>query len=122
MKPDLTVGAALIGSCLLALATSPVDAAELGPISSGSIQIQVSVAPRYALRTTDGSTAGSYCLAGNGLAPAFPVELVRQDHAGNHTGQSPLPIASCQQQLRAGVWTSADASNAGTQLLLVRPE
>lgn len=122
MKPDHTVGAALIGSCLLGLAASPVDGAELGPTSSASVQIRVSVAPRYALKTAEGSTPGSYCIASNGPAPAFPVELVRQGHDGTQTGRSRFPIASCQMQLNAGEWTSGAPTEAGTKLLLVHPE
>lgn len=118
--------------------------AEMASVSSGSVKVSVSVAPRYKLlaaKPLDMARVGQdghserLCLATNSLRPIMPLTLVRRFTRGPNESE---PHAAQEIQIRAAPhvtgWTCMPlrddsallafnpADRPGSQLLLVRPE
>ena len=78
-------GAAFLAVVTLVMPNPAIAGREIGPTSSGSLEISISVAPRYQINTgkafgtqasQDGSS-GRLCLETNSPAPSLPVQLLR---------------------------------------------
>ena len=84
-------GAAFLAVVTLVMPNPAIAGPEIGLTSSGSLEISISVAPRYHLRTgTDFGIeadqhgySGRLCLETNSPAPSLPVQLLRPSHQ-NH--------------------------------------
>lgn len=77
--------AALLGAAAAMMPTIAHSSQAAGSASSGSVQISVSVATKYKVRTADLTTlirgrrnghSGRFCLATNSSTPAMPIRLV----------------------------------------------
>jgi hypothetical protein len=116
-------GAACLAAAAAALlAAAPARAAardaSIGPTSSASVEIRVSVAPGFGLKRFDGpfSTAGGgICIATNGQPTLLPVMLIMDPGAVDPAAER-HPLAWCHpggHELEAG---------AGRGALIVYPE
>lgn len=119
-------------SLVLPILGTPAGAlSPMGPTASHTVEISLSVAPRFGIETArpaaqlGRSAAGdSYCMAANGRHPALPILLLRStrvgaDAAGGEIAEL-LPRCLPDEPLqRASV---PAAGNGGTTLLIVRPE
>lgn len=129
--PWKLAGCLLIG---LAFSGSARAAAEMGPSSSASIRISVSVAPRYALRLATAASPvrlqhvepSQFCLETNAIALHLPVMLIwLPGHAVSPSGPTArdntvevLPCGSHPGMVQAV--SQPDQLTSG--MLIVRPE
>jgi hypothetical protein len=90
----------------LAWAAGAEAAEPIGPTSSATVTISVSVAPRFGLASE--SAAGRWCIATNSKAAPDVVLLVADG------GRTPVPMAACQGAVVAGPPASG--------LMLIRAE
>jgi hypothetical protein len=84
-----------VAACLAAAAASlmlpspgraAARAASVGPTSSASVEIRVSVAPQYRLKSVPASSSTAVrglCIASNGPPTLLPVMLISEADAGN---------------------------------------
>lgn len=106
----------------LALAGPAAADPGIGPTSSASVGISVSVAPRYGLASGGSSTQshqaatpGSYCIATNLSLAGLPVFVVR---SGPDQREAVERLAGCEPGNSAVLRDAAQ----GLELLMVRPE
>lgn len=124
---------------LLAAIAAPAgpSAADPGPVSSETVTISVSVAPRYALRaipltaeeTARSGRSGRYCIATNSrpLTARLSLLTVPDETLPVETGPAGSPNARELPQCSArNTQASAPSPSAGvpagTRLMIVRPE
>ena len=123
-----------IGAAFLLASAEPAAARpQIGPTSSTSIRISLSVAPQYRLATDDPSLrtlglageGGRSCLATNGQPTVLPVLLVRMNAA--QTGSAPTNepaerITWCESdnEARPTAGRAVDRGQSGP--LMIRPE
>lgn len=127
-RAGLRVPAQLAGVAFVALLlTGPAPArAEIGPTSSASVDIHVSVAPKFGLRVNtrqakDTAASGRYCIETNGKPVALPILLI-QSGAGQSadTGQL-LPWCGSESSV-AGGNSEPSAGGRAPRLFIIRPE
>lgn len=121
---------------LLALADpAAARAPHSGPTSSGTVNISVSVAPKYELKAggpaihalpPGASASGTFCIATNGQPTVLPVLLVSASAgpagAGRTAAETSVPLAWCDPD---GGTPPAGRLGMGGEppaLLIIRPE
>ena len=120
-----SLSAALVA---MALAGPAFARPELGPDSSASVAISLSVAPKYGLRIgglparTDEMTApGRLCMATNAQPETLPVLLV--ETGPGSSGQAGEQLLWCALDGSAAVRVAKRGAGATTaRLLIIRPE
>lgn len=136
-RPRLGSGLAAGAGAILMLLALPDQVAarpQIGPTSSASIKISVSVAPRFglgagapAIHDMESATAGAgrFCLAVNGRPTDLPVMLVWPStgqtspvHMGKERVEQLIPCNSARAPEAAD--RQVDTSASG--LLIIRPE
>jgi hypothetical protein len=102
---------------LLAAATAGARS-PIGPSSSASIEIRVSVAPSYALKTDRTAPADArYCLAASAVTRTLPILLVRP---ASSEAQRPEERAAALGLCEAAIGRIDIDRDSG--LLIIRPE
>jgi hypothetical protein len=111
---------------LALLLTGPAPArAEIGPTSSASVGIQISVAPKFGLASRPQAMAsgfsGRYCIDTNGERMALPILLIQSSPGQSREASEPLPW--CRPEGSAAVGNAErDAGDRVSSLLIIRPE
>ena len=117
---------------LFALGEPAAALPQIGPTSSTSVSISVSVAAKYGLRVNDAgiraleSGAGDFCMTTNGQPMDLPVHLVRRSVDGPAAGRMFNETAAQLHWCTAPGWVtkSIDRGDHGEEagLLIVLPE
>jgi hypothetical protein len=112
----------------LILATPAAARPEMGPSSSASIGISVSVAPNYGLKAErsglhelSSASGGRFCIATNGRPSALPVALVRSSSRQSSEASEELPWCQPGRDLTERN-EERGAGSRNFTLLLIRPE
>jgi len=128
------VGVRSIGAILMLVALGQPAAAlpQIGPTSSTSVGISLSVAPKYGLRANETGIraledgASGFCMTTNGQPIDLPVHLVRQTANESAAGRMFKETAAQLHWCAADGWAieSIDRGDHGEEaaLLMVRPE
>jgi hypothetical protein len=118
--------AAAASLLLVAMAVPAAANPRIGPTSSASVEISVSVAPSFKLASRepllgDSKKPANYCIATNGEPMALPVLLIQMDD-GSGRDQAANPLSWCEagKDLSQNQAHAHDRERNGP--LFIRPE
>ena len=125
---DVWPAAAATSLLLFAIAQPAAANPPIGPTSSASVEISLSVAPSFRLASNASAgqerKAAPYCIATNGEQMALPIMLVpaNDSEARDSSGGNANPLGWCGRDDGAQVSQARTEDRTRAGLVLIRPE